>query len=76
MQVSEWREGRVLSLDTAMQSVVVEPWGQTSTQRNGQVRLGMRADTAPHSDACRPVTHAVYCAELERSNPMHPALPR
>ena len=40
MQVSEWREGRILSLDTAQQSVVVEPCGQNRTsQRNTQVRL-------------------------------------
>ncbi len=40
LQVSEWREGRILSLDTAQQSVVVEPWGQNrDPHSNGQVRL-------------------------------------
>jgi len=41
MQVSEWREGRVLSLDTAEQSIVVEAWGSSSyLHHNGQVCLG------------------------------------
>ena len=69
MQVSEWREGRVLSLDTAAQIIAVEPWGQTITvQRNRQVRLGVRADNAPDSDARMPVTYAVYCTRPEGSN--------
>ena len=70
MQVSEWREGRVLSLDTAAQSIAVEPWGHTiAPQRNGQVRLRMRDDSAPDSDACMPVTYAVHCTRPKRSNP-------
>lgn len=39
LQVSEWREGRVVSLDTAEQSITVEPWGADAKSRhqNGQV---------------------------------------
>ncbi len=52
MQVSEWREGRILSLDTAQQSVVVEPWGQNrALQRYGQVRLGKVSGHLAHVSA-------------------------
>ncbi len=43
MQVSGWREGRVISLETAEQSIVVEPWQRGRAQPGGAARW-------PHGD--------------------------
>ncbi|CAK0787640.1 hypothetical protein CVIRNUC_010862 [Coccomyxa viridis] len=49
-QVSEWREGRVVSLDTAEQSITVEPWGADAKSRHQNGQAGYEDGNMQHED--------------------------